>query len=379
MKKADCKPQRVPNSRLCLLLVMVLLSFGCLGQQSIIINMGPVDGIQITPDNIFNYQVQSSGPGKVQVKGVIRYRNSNLSASYTFSYALRQGINLLIADDIHPQWQFSSSALQELFFTYKVLPSGSYEYCVTITPDNVVKENTGGVFSECLYHRADDIFLINLISPENKAKLAEFNPMLVWVANYSFASELSYRLRVAEIKQGQNPTIAVTRNQPVFDESNLMQNSIVYPLYAKPLVVNQPYAWTVDAYYKGILLGSAETWQFIIPDTAALPVKMDMSYIDVSKEQATNHLTAFGILKLKYVLRDQRSEVLTLKILNAEKKECKISSNILNARYGDNRYELDLTEGGDFKHKAEYLLVVTTSSNKEYRLPFQYVNPGFIR
>jgi hypothetical protein len=359
--------------------LLILLPLFSAGQQNILINMAPIDGLPLTPANVFNYHVQSSGQVKVDVKGAIRYRNSNMSITYTFSYSLKQGINVIHPDDIHPQWQFSSSALQELFTSYKILPEGTYEYCVTVTPANVPKESTTGLFTECLYHRSQDIFLINLIYPENKAKLIEYNPMLSWIANYSFSSELTYRIRVAEIKQGQNPVNAVMRNQPVYEESNLMQNSVVYPVYARPLVANQPYAWTVDAYYKGILLGGAETWQFIIPDTLTATPKFTRSYIDIGREHGENHLYAVGTLKIKYVLEDHLTDILSLELFNEQKETCKLSENVLNAKYGDNRYDMNLAITSNLKHRGNYTLVIKTKTNHTYTLPFQYFNPDFSR
>jgi len=362
-----------------LVTVSLLFPFMANGQQNIIVNLGAIDGLPLTPENIFNYQVQSSGTGKVQINGSIRYRNSGMSITYSFLFTLRQGINQIAADEIHPQWQFSSPALQELFFTYKVLPEGTFEYCVTVTPSNAIKESTTGLFEECLYYRSDDIFLINLIVPVDKDKLIEYNPLLTWIANYSFSNELTYRVRVAEIKQGQNPANAIMLNQPVYDENNLMQNSIMYPLYAKPLVANQWYAWTVDAYYKGILLGGAETWQFIIPDTIPVPDMANMSYIDIAREKGTNYLYAIGAMKLKYVLEDKMNDSLSLELLDKQSKKCQFSPNTLGAKYGDNRYILNFDDKANLKHKSNYTLVIKTKTNHEFRLPFQYFKPGYSR
>jgi hypothetical protein len=365
------------NRRCKLALMLALIPMMARAQQNIIINMAAIDGIAITPDNVLGYQVQSSGSVSVQVKGTIRYRNSGQNISYSFSCSLKSGLNTFSVDAEHPQWQFSSPALRELFLTYKILPEGTVEYCVNITPATVVKENPSSVFDECLYHRAGDIFLINLVDPEDKAKLHEFNPMLSWIANYSFASQLTYRIRVAQIKQGQNAVNAVMRNQPVYDESNLMQNSIIYPVYAKPLEINVPYAWTVDAYYKGILLGGAESWQFIICDSTAPVVKGNRSYIDVKRENGANRLFALGSLKLKYVLDEAQSDVLDLEITDEQNKKCQFNPDKLTAKYGDNRYELDLMGTGSFKHKSQYFLNIKTKTGHEYKLPFQYLNPEY--
>lgn len=339
--------------------------------------MAPVDGAQLTPANVFGYQVYSPKNQNVVVKGNIRYRGQQNSISYTFRYALAEGLNTFSPGFVNPTWQFSSAALQELFLTHNVLPSGTFEYCVTITPENTIAEMEKPVFEECMFQRSNDIFLINLVDPADKSKLKEFNPLLAWIANYSVSSQLTYRVRVAEIKQGQNPVNAVMRNQPIYDEKGLFANTIVYPVYAKPLIVNQPYAWTVDAYYKDILLGGSETWQFIITDTTSISGTGNRSYIDIKKENGTVLLTALGNLKLKYVLDHKQKDTLLLQLRNEKNKECSLSQNKLVAVYGDNRYTLDLVNIASLKHRSMYTLLVRTSSSHEYKLTFQYINPDF--
>ncbi|MGN6568391.1 MAG: hypothetical protein ACTHJ0_10585, partial [Flavipsychrobacter sp.] len=60
-----------------LLMVFALVSLApANAQQSIIVNLGAIDGVDITPDNIFNYQVQAGASANVQITGTIRYRNN---------------------------------------------------------------------------------------------------------------------------------------------------------------------------------------------------------------------------------------------------------------------------------------------------------------
>lgn len=350
--------------------------------QGIIINLSPVDGVDLMPDNLFNFQIQSDRSTPAIIKGTVRYRSSPLYFSYTFNYNLKQGLNTIISDMQHPSWQFSSTALRELFMTYKKMPAGTYEYCVSITP--TAKPNSeqtfGDTYSECVYHKSDELFIINLVDPENNAKIREYNPMLSWMVNYQFASELTYRIRVAAILNGQNPQNAITRNNPVYDERNLTGYSIMYPIYAKPLQKLQPYAWTVDAYYKGILLGGAETWKFtVIDDTVYTGTPGNMSYIDITREKGATTFTAAGQLKLKYILKETRIDTLTLRLFNESQSEIKLKGNILPAILGDNRYVINLKDSSSLKHNNIYKLIINTQSGAEYILPFNYLNPDFIK
>lgn len=360
--------------------IFLFLSYAGNAQADLFVNMALLDGLGITPDNLLNYQIQSNltKATRVQVLGSIRYRNSTLSVSYKFDYTLQPGVNNISTSGISPAIVYSDPALKSLFEQYKMLPEGIYEYCVSVSAGAESKDNLD---QQCIYHKSEDIFLINLIDPENDAKIYEHNPMLSWVVNYPFASELKYRLRVAEIKKGQNQTIAINRNAPVYDERNLMQLSQIYPLYAKPLVVNQPYAWTVDAYYRGILIGGAETWKFtIVEDSLLAGIPKNPSYIDLSKETGFYNLYAPGILKIKYDLKDLKTDSLQLTLLDNNGDSIKLKDqSVLNAQYGDNRFVINFAETQPLKHLKTYTMLFSSQTGRVYRVAFTYANPDFIK
>lgn len=367
-----------------LMLVLSLVVVKGYSQGDVIINLAPVDGIDLTPDNLFSFQVQSllSHNTHAQFTGSIRFRNSDMRIGYKFEYDIRPGINILPPGSVHAQFTYSSQALKELFEQYKKLPQGIYEYCVSVRTNYTGNESIpGDPVMECVYHKSEDIFLIQLIDPENDARIYEYHPALSWTVNYPFAAGLQYRIRVAEIKEGQNTVAAITRNNPVYDERNLMQQSIIYPVYAKPLIKNQPYAWTVDAYYKGLLLGGAEPWKFtIIEDSLLVAIPKDQSYIDIRREQGHYALYAPGKLKLKYELEDLRTDSLSLQLLDKNEKEVKLKeTSYLKAAYGDNRFILDFYEHQPLSHLQPYTLLITSQTGRTYRLLFKYANPELLK
>jgi hypothetical protein len=215
----------------------------------------------------------------------LQYRNNpDLRIEYSFRSRLQPGVNVPEWKSVRPEFRYSSSALRDLFEVYKKLPQGIYEYCVSVQAgDHASEAPPGEVYSQCLYQKSDDLFLITLVEPEDEARIYEYYPMLSWIVNYPFASGLTYRIRVAELKDGQNAIAAVTRNNPVYQERNLMQTSMIYPVSARPLRKFQTYAWTVDAYYKEILLGGADPWRFtIVEDSIFTSNGIDVSHIDIS-------------------------------------------------------------------------------------------------
>ena len=231
----------------------------------------------------------------------------------------------------------------------------------------------------CVYQTVNDIFLINLITPENDAQLYEHNPMLSWMVNYPFASSLTYKLRLAEKKDGQNNENAIVRNNPIFSDNNVFSTSIIYPVTAKPLQVHQPYAWTVDAYYKGILLGGAEAWNFtIIEDsflTASIP--KEIGYLDIRNEQVKDPVYAIGTLKLKYDLRVLKHDSLLLE-LKAGDKVVKLKRPYLLAKHGNNRLDIDFTNSPRLKHLKMYTLHITNGKKENFVVTFKYINPELL-
>ena len=379
-KKKHCLDLSGLKRALICLMLMSALTTATQAQQ-VLVNLSPVDGIELTPDNVFNYQIQSSMTKAMNavVKGKLVYRANGLSFNYTFPYTVRPGVNMIDPSSIHPQWTFSSSAFKELFNDYKKLPTGTYEYCVEVSLQGPGGETIEGSSNrECLYHKSDEVFLINLIDPENNAKLHEYFPMFTWMVNYPFAAALTYNIRVAEVKDGQNNTAAVNRNNPIYQEKNIPQTSIGYPVYAKPLEPFTPYAWTVDAYYKGILLGGAEPWRFtIIEDSVMQPVPKNLSHLDIRKESSGTQAYAIGKLKIKYQLMEYKSDTLKLK-LSADGKQISLKRNLLPATYGDNRFDIDFYKDLNLRHLKFYRLDIESQQGEKFTVIFKYINPDFI-
>lgn len=367
------------------LLIVLLFAQGMAiaqGAGGTVINLSMLDGIALTPENVFSYTIQStaSSPTQALVKGTLRYRQNGLSFSYSFRTALRSGINRIESGSIHPDWTFSSSAFRELFMDYRVLPQGTYEYCVSVNPVGSNGEViTGGETSECLYNKSEDLFLINLVDPENNARLYEHYPVFSWVVNYPFASQLTYRIRIAEIKEGQNPVNAVARNNSVYTESNLPQTTTTYPVYANALRTAQPYAWTVDAYYKGVLLGGAEPWKFtIVEDSELKDVPREMAYYEFESHNGDTRLYAVGELKLKFI-NEQRRDTMYLSISDEAGKEVRLANNKVSLVLGDNRILLPFKEDAALRHKKRYTLNITLLTGRKFQVPFTYINPAFLQ
>lgn len=346
------------------------------------VSLATVDAGMLNKKSLFDFQVTSTSATvkNVMLKGTVKYRNQPYKVAYTLKFLAQPGVNNIAEHAHRAVFEYSSSSVKELFELFDRLPEGTLQYCVTLSSAD--GESTFGGVEDCTFGKHEDLFLINLIDPENKAELYELNPMLSWVANYPFASSLAYKIKVVAMKQDQNAINAIKRNNPVYEEKGLMQLSINYPIYAKPLQVGSTYAWTVDAYYKDLLLGGAEPWQFtIIEDSILKSISLNPAYIDLEKESGIYKLYAPGIIKIKYVLKDLKSEALQVELLDRNKKAVTLPKELkqLNAVIGDNRFELDLKEHLSLHHMKDYVLKISDSMGKVYKIPFKYVNPDLVK
>lgn len=366
------------------LLFLAFLPVFSVHAQSVIVDLGLLDGTEINAKNVFDFRIINNGSysGTAVVTGSLRYRNSPLQFSYSFTTTLHSGVNSFNKDIVgSPSWNFSSSALRELFFNYNKLPEGTYEYCVRVklngtNPENPLDDAVDG----CTYYTINDIFLINLVDPEDDAKIYELYPMFSWVVNYPFASELTYRIRVAELKKGQNKQNAITRNNPVYQDKNVLTTGITYPITARPLEKFQPYVWTVDAYYKGILLGGAEVWKFtIIEDTLFKIIPKNQPYIELNREQGGTAYYAVGSLKLKYLENEVVSDTLHYSLTDEKGKEIRMKDPVWAVSRGENRTVITFQDVVNLKHLKNYNFSVTNSKGRTYTVRFKYVNPIYIK
>lgn len=346
------------------------------------VSLATVDAGMLNKKNLFDYQVTSSSntPKNVLLKGTVKYRNQPYKVSYSLKFQAQPGVNNIAEHGHRAVFEYSSTSVKELFELFDRLPEGTLQYCVTL--NSADGESTIAGVEDCTFGKNEDLFLINLVDPENKAELYELNPMLSWVANYPFASSLAYKIKVVEMKKDQNAINAIKRNNPVYEEKGLMQMSVNYPIYAKPLQVGSTYAWTVDAYYKDILLGGAEPWQFtIVEDSILKSISLNPAYIDLEKESGVYKLYAPGIIKIKYELKDLKSDLLQVELLDKNKKAVTLPKELkqLNAIVGDNRYELNLKEYLSLSHMKDYVLSIVSSTGSVYKIPFKYVNPDLIK
>ncbi len=372
---------------MCISLLLLALPAGLLAQSGMIYSdLNGLEGIALHPENVLSYKIINNS-GKtipVRVRGMLSLKSRPIRLQYEINKTLYPGENTFSEGEKKSvNWMSNEPALKSLFLTHGNLPQGTFEYCVDLQPQGTGNEQGATeAESSCIYYTQDDLFAINLIDPEDKAVVYEKYPVFSWVASYPFASELTYRIRVAEQKPGQNPANAIARNNPMWQDNQLSATTAIYPVTGRPLEYGQPYVWTVDAYYKGLLLGGAETWRFmLVEDSLLKDLPRETSYIDVNKDKGINKYYLVGNMKLKYSEKEFVKNQVTISILRKGKPV--LSKSILwDIKRGDNFFEYDLNKA-NIRHSQELEIVVEFSNAGEGYfkkiVKAIYINPDYVQ
>lgn len=348
-------------------------------QNRYMLNLATLSGQKVNKANLHAFTIMNSTNRSqlLIVKGAIKMRSNRSTLNYRYQATLKPGANHMTDLARSVTYTYSSSSMEKLFKQHGMLPNGEYEYCVDLYEPG--GEGADALSSDCIYDENQDLFFINLMDPEDKAKISELYPMFSWTVNSPLINELTYKIRVAEIKDGQRPNNAIMRNRPVYEQGGLRFPTQNYPVTAKSLEYFTPYAWTVDAYYRDILMGSAETWQFvIINDSLMAGVPNKASYVEVNRETGAYPVFAIGKLKLKYYERELRSQTLKFELSTNDGKSVKLKQNSWAVHRGENRTEVMFTGNNvRMKHLKLYKLKII-SGVRSYNILFKYINPDFI-
>jgi len=337
----------------------------------------PLLNNELNADGLKEVQIMNYGEVEtIELNGTIVFSQKELKMEYKLNITLHEGLNTIRIPSVN-LWKFSNSNLKDLIVNHQGFPAGSYQYCINILTKKLVSEAIYTPVEECFYGAHEPYFLINLIDPMDKSKLSNPWPTLLWFANHSAGYNLTYTLKIAELKNKQSASIAINRNRPVFEEKNLGVNSLVYPSFAKNLESNKTYAWRVEGFYKNIYLGKSETWEFeFLPKEEKEQVPIFIPYLDIKKEISNSIFDVYGELKIKYHLENSLQDTLLVQIFTD--KEKKIKEIKKDIKKGDNFLEENLHEKFPLRHGEVYKVVISTYHEKRYEFYFKYFNPDLL-
>jgi len=153
--------------------------------------------------------------------------------------------------------------LEKTLIRAPILPEGKYEACVY-----VYKWGGKELLTKCcISFESKPVSPPRLIAPKDGATLKEKYPLFQWTPPTPTPKEVTYTLRIVEIRKGQTKEEAMRTNPAWFEKKGIKGTSFKYPITAKILKGGKryewkEYAWQVIAFSEGVEVGRSEVWTF---------------------------------------------------------------------------------------------------------------------
>ncbi len=125
-----------------------------------------------------------------------------------------------------------------------MMPEGSYQACITV-------RNLWGIVlahNVCAYVTIAHAEPPELIYPINSQVVSNPYPVFQWIPpQLPSAKQMVFVLRMVKVLPGQTPEMALSANYPHYENFNLFESNMEYPLDAQALEPNATFVWQVQA------------------------------------------------------------------------------------------------------------------------------------
>lgn len=177
---------------------------------------------------------------------------------------------------------------------------------------------------------------------------------------------------LTELKEGQDIAEALSYNQPVINQANIVTNNLNYPVYLPELKQGLSYVWQVTVYTDKTILKKSEIWTFAI-GCSEKPKSIDNdSYRELKDGEDGNFYITDQFLKFSFANPYKASPLQYTIMCTSDPKATIKNLPPLWAQPGLNKYEIDLSENKTIKEDREYLLSIFLPNNYQLKLRFTY-------
>ena len=260
---------------------------------------------------------------------------------------------------------FTNTTLAAITSQTRNFPPGEYTYCFQFTGPN-----SHDVDESCFDANIEPLVPIDLIYPDDKAKICQKRPPLSWKPPVPFPAGMRFRLELTQKKRGSSVE-SLLMNAPLVFMDNIPSTSVNYPSYAPDLMEDSTYCWQVVAYQEGVILSKSEIWEFTVQcQDPATPMSND-SYRELKSLVNGNYYYAMGYLKFSYQ-NNYNYKKLQYEIYETEKGSTQIK-NLPDVALvaGLNKVDIDLSDL-DLEEGKHYMLKVYPFNEPPVVVRFEY-------
>ena len=308
------------------------------------------------------------------------YSNQQVMTAVTNTITLAPGTMQLNSSLFTPiQYNVISSDYNIDANPNSLLPVGDFDACFHFflhTLDNVTE-----VTEQCEEMYIESLAPPQLVYPYDQTSIDETNPLFTWLppVPMNLFPNLRYQLNLVAINPLQSAADAMQQNIPVYQQDNLSESELFYPVAAPALEYNKQYAWQIVAKNNDAVVGTTEVWQISLKhfDKATGLKAGDLPYVKLKKELENGYGIFFGALKFEYVneTSDSTWNIRVTDLSDLQKSQWVLNLDSIPLKRGSNLVYSDVGKLDFFKDKHFYLLEVLNSRNETWHLHFQYRKP----
>jgi len=255
---------------LCFLVSAKLLS------ADIIITQRAANPYKLISEDIWNLEAISAETQSVTavIHGEIKKDNQVIVTLDSRPVVISPGAHSFSSFNIQTSRKnYFNNNIAEIEKLTQSLPPGNYTLCITVSCANAGCDGLGrnpflieqGI---CMQTQLELPTPLQLTFPEDRAKIKEVKPTLMWIPPGPIAqsSKLTFIVTLVEIEKGQNKMDAIKRNRPLLRKTGHSLTSLMYPMDLADLEVGHQYAWQVEAWVGDQWISTSEVWEFEIEE-----------------------------------------------------------------------------------------------------------------
>jgi len=257
-----------------------------------------------------------------------------------------------------------------------LLPLGEFEVCYHFFKHS--SDQIEQIAEECQEITIGPLSPPQLVYPYDQASLEETHPQFTWLPPVpaNLFSNLQYDLTLVEVNLNQSAADAMQQNIPLYQSTNLANNSLLYPFSATGLQYDHQYAWRVVAKSNGAVVGTSEVWEFTLKQSGSVATRSTpaLPFVQLKKNPETAYAIFVGEIKFSYFneTSDTSWKVKVTDLSDPSREEYFLDLDTLRMNSGHNLVRYNVYENSFFFEKHIYQLELFNSRNEIWRLRFEY-------
>ena len=221
-------------------------------QDIVITRIMPPAANQLSAADLWQVELTnlSSSPLEVYMIGTVELEGSGLIIEARSAvFPIMPGLNRLTGMEVQPvRVSYVSSRYRDAVFRTGNFPAGNYTLCATAHDAGSGRE----LGRDCLFQVVQPFSPPQLVSPVNDMVVQQPYPVFTWTPPAPMPSDgrVQYRIKIVKLLRSQPPDAALQVNLSWFEDANVLQTTLPYPVEGRPFEVGT-YAWFVEAVEPG--------------------------------------------------------------------------------------------------------------------------------